>query len=42
MFDGTLVMWNTTPVDLEFKGDEKPVWSRPYPLSRVNKAMFRK
>ena len=33
--------WNTTRVDFELKDNVKTVWSRPYPLPRVNKAMFR-
>ena len=33
---------NTAPVDLELKNDTKPVCPRPYPVSRVNEAMFRK
>ena len=42
MFDGTLGMWKTTPVDLELKDDAKPVWSRPYPVPKVQKTMFKK
>ena len=34
--------WNTTPVDLELRGNLKPFCSRPYPVLRVHKAMFRK
>ena len=34
--------WNTTPVDLELRGDLKPFCSRPYPVLRVHEAMFRK
>ena len=42
LFDGTIGMLNTAPVDLELNDDAKPVWSRPYPVPRVHKAMFRK
>ena len=42
LFDGTIGMLNTAPVDLELNDDGKPVWSRPYPVPRVHKAMFRK
>ena len=41
-FYGTLVTLNTAPVDLELKDDTNPVLPRPYPVSRVNEAMFRK
>ena len=41
-FDGTLGTWNTAPVDLELKDDVNPVCSRPYPLLKVHKEMFRK
>ena len=36
LFDGTLGTWNTTPVDLELRGDSKPVCLRPYPVPRVH------
>ena len=39
---GTLGTWNTTPVGLELKDDSKPVFSRPYPVPRVHKEIFRK
>ena len=42
MFDGTLSMWNKTPVDLELKDDEKPVCLRPYLLPKLHKAVFKK
>ena len=42
LFDGTLVTWNTKPVDLEIKDDVRPVCSCPYPLPWVNEDMFRK
>ena len=29
-FEGTLGTWKTDPVDFEFKGDTKPICSRPY------------
>ena len=40
MFDGTLGMWNTTPVDLELKDEAKPVFSQPYPVTKLDEAMF--
>ena len=42
MFDDTLGMWNTTPVDLELKENAKSVCSRPYPVPKVHKMMFKK
>ena len=42
LFDGTLGAWDTTPVDLEFRDDAKPLCSRPYPVPRVHEAIFRK
>ena len=41
MFDGMLGSWNITLLDLGLKDDAKPVCSRPYPVPRVHKAMFR-
>ena len=34
-------MWNTVLVDLELKDDAKPVLSLPYPVLKMNEAMFR-
>ena len=42
MFNGTLCMWYTTPVELELKNDVKPVCSRPYPEPRAHTDMFKK
>ena len=42
LFDGTLGTWNTTSVDLELRDDTMTVCSRPYPVPRVHKAMFRR
>ena len=42
LFDGTLDTWNTTLVDLELKSDVKPVCSRPYPVSKLQKTVFKK
>ena len=42
MFDDTLGMCNTTPVDLELKDDVEPVFSRPYTVKRVHKEMFKR
>ena len=33
-------MWNTTPVDLELKDEAKPVFSQPYPVTKLDEAMF--
>ena len=41
LFDGTLGTWKTTPVDLKLKYNVDPVCSRPYPVPRVHKAMFK-
>ena len=41
LFGGTLGTCNITPVDLELKDDAKSVYSRPYQVPRVHKAMFR-
>ena len=35
-------MWKTTTADLTLKDDAKPVCSRPYPVPKAQKAMFRK
>ena len=40
--EGTLGMCNTNPIDLELRYDKNSVCSRPYPVPRVLKAMFRK
>ena len=42
LFDGTLGTWKTPPVNLDLKDDATPMCSRPYPVPRVHKAMFRK
>ena len=42
LFDGTLVTWNTTPLELELKNYVKPVCLRPYPVPKVHKTMFKK
>ena len=42
MFCGTLGTWNNTPIDLELNDNEKPVFSLPCPVLRVNKAVLKK
>ena len=42
MFDGTMGTCKTPPLDLEWKDDATPVCLRPYPVPRVQEAMFRK
>ena len=42
LFDGTLGTWKTTPIESELKDDTKPVWSRPYAVPEVHKAMSQK
>ena len=42
LFGGILVMWNTTPEYLELKDKAEPMCSRPYPVPKVHKSMFRK
>ena len=40
LFDGILGDWSTEPVDLELKPDSKPLNSRYYPVSIINKETF--
>ena len=42
LFDGTLGTWKTPPVNLDLKDDATPMCSRPYPVPRLHRAMFRK
>ena len=42
LFDGTLSTWKPPRVDLDLNDDATPVCSRPYPVTRVHGAMFRK
>ena len=42
LFDGTLGMWNTAPMELELKGGANTVCSQPYPVPRVHEATCRK
>ena len=42
LFDGIFGTWNTTTVYLELRDGAKPLCSRPYPVPRVHKAMFKK
>ena len=41
-FDGNLGEWATEPVNLELKPYSKPFNSRYYPVSIINKEIFRK
>ena len=41
-FNVTLGTWNAAPIDLELNDDAKRVFSRPYPVPRVHKEIFRK
>ena len=36
LFDGTLGIWKTDPVDLELKEYAKPIFSLPYPVLKVH------
>ena len=36
LFDGTLGMWKTTPMDLEVKDNAKPVWLKPYAVPKLH------
>ena len=42
LFYGMLGTWNTNPVYLELTDNTKPVCSRPYPVPKVHKTMFKK
>ena len=42
LFDGTLGTWKTDPVDFKLKEDVKPICSRPYPVPKVQKKIFKK
>ena len=42
LFDGTLGMWNTAPMELELKGGTNTVCSQPYPVPRLHEATCRK
>ena len=41
LFDGTLGTGNTTTLELELTSDANPVCSRPYPVPKVQKMMFK-
>ena len=42
LFDGTLGIQKTDPVDFKFKEDTKPIFSRPYPVPKVHEKMLKK
>ena len=41
LFDGTLVTWKTDPAGFELKEDVKPIYARPYPITKVHEVMFK-
>ena len=41
LFEETLVIWKTDPVELELKMDEKPICSRPCTVPEVYKEMLK-
>ena len=41
LFDGTLGIWKTDPVDFELKKDVKTIFSQPYPVPKVHEEMFK-
>ena len=41
-FDGTIGTWKADPVDFKLKEDAKPIFLRPYTVSKVHKEMFKK
>ena len=41
LFDGTLGTWKTDPLDFKLKEDVNPICSRPYPVPKVHKEMFK-
>ena len=42
LFDGTLVTRKTYPVDFELKEDNKPIFSRTYPVLKIHEEVFKK
>ena len=40
-FDGTHGTWKTDLVSSRIKENEKPIFSRPYPVQKVHKGMFK-
>lgn len=42
LFDGSLGVWKTTPVDFELKDDAKPHSQRHYPVPHLYKQTFKK
>ena len=42
LFDGTLVKWDTDPINLELRTSYKPFNSKYYPFPIINKETFRK
>ena len=42
MFGGTLGTWEKIPVDLELKEHANLKFSRPYPVLKLHKQMFKK
>ena len=41
LFYVTLGTWKIDPVELELKQDTNPIYSRPYPVPKVHKEMFK-
>ena len=42
LFNGTLGTWKIDPVDFELKEDAEPICSRPYPVPKVHREMFKR
>ena len=42
LFDGKLVTWETGSVEFDLKENANPIFSRPYPVLKVQKEMFKK
>ena len=42
LFDGTLGIWKTDPVEFKLKEYANPILSRPYPVPKVHEEMFKK
>ena len=42
LFNGTIGIWKTRPVDIELQLGEKPYNAKPYPVTRAHKSVFRK
>ena len=42
LFNESLGIWKTDPVDFELKENTKPIFSQPYPVSKVHEEIYKK